>query len=327
MAPEKGLPGVALGMQQAEDLAQLHLEACALTVGSLDGVHLGHQALVRSMVTSAQQAEIPAVVVTFFPHPFLVLRGQRPGFYLTSPEEKAALLGHLGVDSVVSLRFDRSFAALSADEFLDRMQAQLGFRDLWVGEGFALGHRREGDVAFLAEAAKVRGYRLHVLKPVLVGGAAVSSTRVRKALCAGDVAGAASLLGRPYTLPGTVVRGSGRGRSLDIPTANLAVWEERAHPGPGVYACMAEGLGRSFKAVTNVGVRPTFEHDGRPLVVEAHMLDFEGDLYGQELRLTFVDRLRDERRYAGPEALLEQIRRDIRRAREILDGREEGGSG
>ncbi len=327
MASAKGLSGVATGMEHSEDLSQLHLEACSLTIGSLDGVHLGHQALVRSMVATARQAEIPAVVVTFFPHPFLVLRGRRPGFYLTSPEEKAALLGQLGVDFVVTLPFDRSFAGLSADEFLDRMQAQLGLRDLWVGEGFALGYRRQGDVAFLAKAGEIRGYRLHVLKPILLGGAVISSTRVRKALRAGDVVGAASLLGRPYTLPGTVVAGSGRGRSLNMPTANLAVWEERAHPGPGVYACMAEGLGRSFKAVTNIGVRPTFEGDGRPLVVETHLLDFEGDLYGQELRLAFVDRLRDERRYAGPEALFEQIQKDIRRAREILNGREEGGGG
>lgn len=305
-------------IQHLSDLAEAHLEASALTIGSFDGVHLGHRALIRSVVEGAHADGIPAVVVTFYPHPSVVLRGRAPAFYITTPEERVALLADAGVDLVVTQRFDHDLAAVTADEFLDRLAQHLHFRDLWVGEDFALGHRRQGNVIFLEQAAALRGFRLHVVPPVLVGGEVVSSTRVREALRSGDVARAASYLGRPFTLPGQVVRGAGRGKSLRIPTANLAIGEERACPGPGVYACLAEVVGRRAHAVTNIGVRPTFEGAASQVVVEAHLLDFDEDLYGEAMRLVFIERLRDERKFDGPAALLEQIQRDIRRARVIL---------
>lgn len=310
-------------MQSLHDLSEVCLDACALTIGSFDGVHLGHQALIRSLVADAREASVPAIVLTFYPHPSVVLRGRRPAFYISTPDERAALLARMGVDYVITQTFDLALSHATADEFLDLVQASLGIRSLWVGEDFALGYRRQGNVPFLEKAAAARGFQLHIQPPVLIDGEDVSSTRVREALRAGDVARAAIYLGRPFVIPGKVVPGAGRGKALRIPTANLAIWEERACPSSGVYACLAHVLGQRWKAVANIGVRPTFEGDGRPPVVEAHLLDFEGDLYDEEMRLTFIERLRDERRFPGPEALLEQIQRDILRARVILDSRPE----
>jgi riboflavin kinase/FMN adenylyltransferase len=304
--------------RQLSDLTQAHLDGCSLTIGSFDGIHLGHRALIQSVVANAREQGVPSVVITFYPHPSVVLRGRAPAFYITTPEERGALLTELGVEVVITQRFDHALAAVTADEFLDRLTAHLGFRDLWVGEDFALGHRRQGNVMYLEQAGARRGFRLHVLPPVLVGGEVVSSTRVREALRSGDVARAATYLGRPFSVPGTVIRGAGRGKSIGIPTANLSIREERAYPGAGVYACLAQvGEGR-HPAVTNIGVRPTFEGSAATPVVEAHLLDFASDLYGETMRLIFIERLRDERKFDGPAALLEQIQRDVRRARVIL---------
>jgi len=326
MASAQGVPGVRRLIQHLSDLSLAQLDACALTIGSFDGFHLGHRALIRAVVEGAQAEGIPSAVVTFYPHPSVVLRGRAPAFYITTPEERAVLLGEAGVDLVITQHFDHDLAAVTAEEFLDRLTRHLHFRDLWVGEDFALGHRRQGNVIFLEQAAARRGFRLHVLPPVLVGGEVVSSTRVREALRSGDVARAASYLGRPFTLPGTVIQGAGRGKSLGIPTANLNIGEERACPGPGVYACLAQVLGRRAHAVTNIGFRPTFEGAASRPIVEAHLLDFDRDLYGETMSLVFIERLRDERKFDGPAALLEQIQRDIRRARVILAAHGEGAS-
>ncbi len=310
-------------MPHFHDLSEVRLESCVLTIGAFDGVHLGHQALVRALVDEARALRLRSVVLTFHPHPSVVLRGRRPGFYLTTPEERAAILLRMGVDDVITQPFDEALSRVSADEFLDRLQVALDPQSLWVGEDFALGYQRQGDVAFLRQAGERRGFRLHVHPPVTVDGEAVSSTRVRETLRAGDVVRAGRYLGRPFVVAGTVVPGAARGKQLRMPTANLEFGEERACPGSGVYACFARVQGRTWKAVTNIGIRPTFEDDDRPPVVEAHLLDFEGDLYGQELRLAFIERLRDERRFASGEALREQIQRDILRARSLLDGRPE----
>jgi riboflavin kinase/FMN adenylyltransferase len=314
-------------MQHIRDLRRIHLTDTALTIGSFDGVHLGHQALVAAMVASARDAGRTAVVLTFYPHPSVVLRGQRPAFYISTVEEKARLLGDLGVDVVVTHPFDLEFSKLSANQFLDLLEGHLSPAELWIGENFAFGHQREGNRAYLARVAPERGFDLHVHLPVIVGGEVVSSTRVREALRAGDVARAATYLGRAFRLSGEVVSGAGRGEDLGFRTANLSVWRERAIPGVGVYACMAEIDGERWPAVTNIGTRPTFEEDLDLPVVEAHILDFQGDLYGDEIELTFVRRLREERRFSGPEALVRQIRQDVERARRILGEWEEGRDG
>jgi riboflavin kinase/FMN adenylyltransferase len=305
-------------MKHVSDVTALSLPGSVLSIGSFDGVHLGHQALVSRLVQHARLARLPAVVLTFFPHPSVVLRGRQPALYINTPDEKAELLAGLGVDYVVTRTFDVGLSHLSADAFLDLLRTHLGLRALVVGEDFALGYRREGGRIFLEQAAPQRGFRLEIVPPLMLDGEPVSSTRVREALRSGDVRRAAAYLGRPFVLPGTVVRGVGRGRKLGIPTANLGFWNERAYPAPGVYACWAEFAGKTYPAVTNIGMRPTFNDGLLHPVVEAHLLGFSEDLYDQEVRLSFVERLRDEQRFEGAEALSAQISRDIERARTIL---------
>ncbi len=316
-------------MQHKSDLAQLQLESCDLTIGSFDGVHLGHQAIIKKMAAHARQNGNPAVVLTFFPHPSVVLRGRKPAFYISRPEEKAELLGMLGVDYVITQPFDEELSRVSALDFIQRLVEQLNFKDLWIGEDFALGHDREGDRNFLAELGQEIGFKVHVVAPVFKGGEVVSSTRVREALRSGDVARVETYLGRPFTLPRTVVAGAGRGKGLGIPTANLKIWDQRAYPRSGVYACFAR-IGeeqKHWKTVTNIGMRPTFENNQSQAVVEAHLLDFQGDLYDKYMEIKFIARLRDERKFADAEALLARISRDINRAHAILDSKLEAING
>lgn len=305
-------------MQYIEELVSLKLEGCALTIGSFDGVHLGHKALIESTVADARKLDLPAVVLTFYPHPSVVLRSRSPAYYITSPKEKRELLGELNVDIGINQQFDKKLSKVRATDFLDQLDTHLSFRSLWVGEDFALGHRREGNQLFLERESERRGFDLYVVPPVFIDGEVVSSTRVREALRAGDVSRVASYLGRPFGLSGEVVEGAGRGKELGIPTANLKIWDEHAYPGPGVYVCRASVAGQTWDAVSNIGVRPTFGDGPETPIVEAHLLDFEDDLYGQTMRLTFIARLRDERRFPSPEALLRQVERDISRARELL---------
>ncbi len=288
-----------------------------LTIGSFDGVHLGHQYLLRSLVTEARAQNARAAVVTFFPHPSVVLRGRKSSFYINTADEQAALLAGLGLDLTVTHPFSLGLSQIAAGEFVERLLAALNFTELWCGADFALGHNREGTVPWLTRYGEQRSYTVRVIEPVEVGGEIVSSSRVRRALAEGDVAQAAACLGRPYSLPGTVVDGSKRGRAIGVPTANLDFWDERACPARGVYACRAWVNDEPIGAVTNIGVRPTFEDAGLP-VVEAHLLDFDGDLYGQTLRLDFIARLRAEQKFSGVDALLAQMRQDIANAREIL---------
>ncbi|MFQ5921963.1 MAG: riboflavin biosynthesis protein RibF [Anaerolineales bacterium] len=311
-------------MQHLQDLSELRLELSSLTIGSFDGVHLGHQELLRMMVRRAKRADLPVVVLTFYPHPSVVLGRRTPAFYITAPDEKAELLGKGGADFVITQTFDLELSQVEAGDFLDRLTSQLGFTDLWAGEDFALGHQRRGNRHYLERESHARSFRYHLVSPTVVGGEVVSSTRVREALRSGDVARAATYLGRSFELPGIVQEGAGRGKELGIPTANLMIWEERAYPAVGVYACTAEVEGARTQAVTNIGFRPTFEDELQLPVVEAHLLDYVGELYGKEIKLEFVDRLRDEIRFSGPEALLEQIEKDIRHARGLLEGVDAG---
>jgi len=305
-------------MRHLKSIDDLQLESCELTIGSFDGIHVGHQTIIRQMDEVAANVHAPIVVLTFHPHPSVVLRGRRPGFYITTPDEKATQLAKLGVDFVITQRFDLDLSKIKAGEFLDWISKQLNFRGLWAGENFALGHQREGNRIYLEEASRTRGFELHIVDPILDGGEIVSSTRVREALRSGDVSRVARYLGRYFVIPGKVVKGVGRGKELGIPTANLEIWDERAFPRVGVYACRAKVQGKDFSAVTNIGVRPTFEDDLNEPIIEAHILDFEGDIYGEEITLSFVERLRDEKRFSGVDELLLEIERDILRAKRIL---------
>jgi|GEM_PF-12184 len=291
-----------------------------LTIGSFDGIHLGHQSLIRSLVETARASNHRAAVVTFFPHPLIVLRGplRDPSFYLNTPEEKAHLFEQLGMDCLVTQTFDLDFAKITAAEFIAQLKAALHFQEIWCGPDFAFGHNREGTVEWLKTHGRENGFGVRVIDPAIQSGDVISSSRIRRALADGDVALAASCMGRPYQLPGIVVEGDRRGRAIGVPTANLQTWNERAHPARGVYACRAWVRDEPVDAVANIGVRPTFETDSRP-TVEAHLLDFDADLYGQTLRLDFIARLRPEKKFNGPAELIAQIKTDITAARSILE--------
>ncbi len=305
-------------MQHYRSLEGLSLPASWLTIGVFDGVHRGHQEILNHLTIGAHERGLPAVVLTFHPHPATVLGKDVSLRYLTLPEEKATILGELGVDIVITHPFDRATASLSAEAFMQRIQAHLAVRRLLEGEDFALGKGREGDISCLAELGKTLGYEVQTVPAVTNDGERISSRLIRSRLAAGRVEEAASALGRYYALRGPVVRGDGRGRKMDIPTANIAYPEEKVIPANGVYACWAWLGEERHPAVTNIGIRPTFVSRSPRPHVEAHILDFRGDLYERQVMLEFVARLREERRFPSVEALIAQIQRDIARARTLL---------
>ena len=307
-------------MQHYWFLEDVHLDGVWLTIGSFDGVHQGHQAIIRQLTAGAHAAGLPAVVLTFHPHPAAVLRGRRGPYYLTTPEERAECLANLGVDVVVTHPFNQEVANLSAREFVARLQRHLNPSHIWVGPDFALGRGREGDIPTLQRLGEEYGFTLNIAESFRLDGRVVSSSWVRSALADGDVESVQRLLGRPYQLAGRVVRGDGRGRNLGIPTANLDVWIERAMPKNGVYACQAHIDGQVWGAVANIGVRPTFHNQVMYPRLEAHLLEFDRDLYDRHIAVSFVARLRDEQRFSNVEALVGQIHEDIERAKVILKG-------
>jgi len=300
-------------------LDDLTLQNAWLTIGVFDGVHRGHQEIVRQLTAGAHADGAPAVVLTFFPHPAVILGEKNDFKSLTTPEERAALLESLGVDVVITHPFDRALAAQTAEKFMRRVARTLGLRRLLVGYDFALGHGREGNVARLTELGKTLGYEVHTIAPVTNGKETISSTRIRHQIVAGEVTAAAAGLGRYYALTGTVIHGDGRGKKINIPTANLEIPAEKVIPANSVYACWAWVSGEKYLSVTNVGIRPTFTPEEFAPHVETHLLDFDRDLYGQEVKLEFVERLREERKFPSVEALVGQIHSDIARANRILN--------
>jgi riboflavin kinase/FMN adenylyltransferase len=310
-----------MAMRIVHDLAQARPASRSyVTIGVFDGVHRGHQRLITDMVEAARSGHGSAVAITFDPHPATTL-GYEPPLLLTTVEERAELLAALGLDVLVILPFTSATARTRAADFVETLTHHLCLIELWGGPGFGLGYQREGDVPFLRHLGAERGFAVRVVEPLVWAGELVSSSRVRAALEAGDIPEATGCLGRPYRLTGLVVRGDGRGHNIGVPTANLSPLPGRLIPAGGTYACLAhtEHLGRR-PAVVNVGTRPTFTGSphGQALVVEAHLLDFDADLYGQALALDFVARLRDERTFPTPDALVEQIHNDIAHARVIL---------
>ncbi len=296
----------------------------SVTIGNFDGVHRGHQALVAATVEWARRRSGTAAVLTFDPHPSRVLTPERAPGALTTPAQKRELLAALGTDVMAVLPFTEALARVGPAEFVDAVLVrQLRASHVVVGAGFRFGHRQTGEVRTLEALGRDRGFSVEAIAPVLEGGEPISSSRVREALAAGDATAARTLLGRAYFIDAAVVKGDGRGRTIGVPTANLAS-ENEIVPGRGVYAgrCRLPD-GASRLAVVNVGARPTF--GGATLTVEAHLLDFEGDLYGSRLRLAFEVRLREERRFPGPDALVAQIREDVARARALLPGPRGGG--
>jgi riboflavin kinase / FMN adenylyltransferase len=281
-----------------------------------DGVHLGHRALIAQLAHGARQAGARAVAATFDPLPIQVLAPGAPASALSDVSERVRLLREAGAEAVVVFRFDEAFAKLSADEFVDRVRGACDVRRIVVGPDFHFGRRAEGDVEKLRARGKRDGFVVDVVTPIEIDGEIVSSTRIRNLLLAGDVERAARLLGRPYGIRGRVVHGAKRGRALGFPTINLALPPERLLPRDGIYAMWAEmGEGR-FKAAASLGVRPTF--GGGDRVLEAFLLDFSGELYGEEVEVSFIKRLRDEMAFASPAELSAQIARDVEETERAL---------
>ena len=292
-------------------------EGTAVALGTFDGVHVGHRALMSRAMQDATERGLSSAVLTWDRHPVATLRpGSEPPL-LTSLERKLELIGSLGIDVVAVLAFDIELSRWSPERFATEVLARgLGARSAWVGAGWRFGHRAAGDVATLESLGARLGFRAHGMGLAELAGAPVSSSRARAAVASGDLALARALLGRPFDLEGTVVHGDHRGRSLGYPTANLAVDERLVAPPRGVYAGEAFVGGHGYKAAINLGVNPTFGGDEseRPRV-EVYLLDFDDDIYGRVLRVSFHRRLRDERRFSSVAELVEQMAQDVRETR------------
>ncbi len=295
-----------------------------LAIGVFDGVHRGHQALVRHLAEGARAARAMAIAATFDPLPIEALAPAAPPSALSDADERAALLVAAGADAVALFGFDARFAALTAREFVERLDGAGDLRRVVVGPDFRFGHDRAGDVPLLRDMGRAAGFEVDVFGPIELAGGVVSSTRVRNGLAAGEVERAAELLGRPYDVPGTVVHGEKRGRGLGYPTINVATRPNRLLPKDGIYAVRARVDARGpsgeieveHPAAASLGVRSTF--GGGPRWLEAYLLDFEGDLYGDLVRVKFVRRLRDELHFESAEALAAQIAKDVEETRRAL---------
>lgn len=287
-----------------------------LALGVFDGVHLGHQALVRRLVGGARAAGATALAGTFDPLPGRVLAQDPPQSTLADAPERAELLLHAGADGVVIFTFDKTFSEQSAETFVRRVTAAGDIQRIVVGPDFQFGHGREGAVGTLTALGLHLGFAVTAVEPIATLGAVVSSTRIREALRSGDLVTAEALLGRPYSIRGTVVHGEQRGRTLGFPTINVAPPQEKLLPLDGIYATWVTVDGQRYRGATSLGVRPTF--GGGPRKLEAFLLDFSGDIYGHEAEVAFVGRLRDEVKYDSAEALSRQIALDVEQTRLAL---------
>jgi len=301
-----------------EELASFSPEKDTIvTVGVFDGVHLGHKELISEVLQQAGEKGMLAAVVTFRQHPEDLLSSKKQLPYLTDIQTRVRLLQNEGVDIIVPLTFDSELAGLDAGVFVGLLQKYLRMHGLVIGSDFALGKGRKGDTDALQRLGEEKGFGVTVVPPLKIDGEVVSSTTIRKAMVEGDMKKVHRLTGRYFSLHGKVVTGAGRGEGLGFPTANLEVNSGQALPPDGVYAGIARINGRTYQAMTNVGKDPTFGRNER--TIESYLLDYSGDLYGHELRVDFVAKLRDEKKFAGPEDLQKQVNEDIRRGKSILE--------
>lgn len=305
-------------MQHYHSLEEVTLQKSWLTVGVFDGVHRGHQEMIEALTTGAHSNGAPAVVLTFDPHPATVF-GRGDIKLLTLPDERAKLLGEMGVDVVITHPFNRDVANITAKDFMLRIKERLGLEYLVLGYDSALGKNREGNVTRLTEIGQELDYAVQAVPALSDESGVISSTEIRKLISTGNVEEAARLMGHPYSLHGPVIRGDGRGKRINVPTANIDYSHEKMIPANGIYACWAYLQGERYRAAINIGINPTFTPDKQTPNVEVHLLDFDREIYGQDIRLEFVARLRDELKFDSVEALVEQIWKDVAKTREILN--------
>jgi riboflavin kinase/FMN adenylyltransferase len=304
-------------MKVVRDISELTATKSAiLAIGTFDGVHRGHQYLLCQAADRARALGFQSIVITFDPLPAVVLRPEAAPPQLTDAHEKIELIARLGIDICIVQHFTSEFAQLSADQFLTLVLAHIDVREIWMGTDFAFGHNREGDVQYLSRAANTLGFALHIIPRQRLNGIPISSTQIRELLLGGDIRGATNLLGYYPLLSGTVVHGAGRGRPLGYPTANIAPAPRHIIPPPGVYAGYTRIADDRYPSAISIGHNPTFGHN--PLSVESHILDFDGELWGQRLTLEFVERTRDEITFDSVEALVQRMDRDVVEIREVL---------
>jgi riboflavin kinase/FMN adenylyltransferase len=293
-------------------------EPVVATIGNFDGVHVGHQAILASVVAAGKARSAPSLLITFDPHPLAVVSPSRRPKLLQTRRQKLEALEASRIDAVLILPFDREMAALTGEEFFGELLSErIRFATIHVGRNFRFGRARAGDLRALTEIGRARGFSVVGVPQVEIEKETVSSSAIRTAIDDGDVVRARAMLGRPFALTGEVVRGAGRGRSIEFPTANLAV-ENESIPKRGVYVTETVALATRYPSVTNVGIRPTF--GGTTLSVETHLIDVDEDLYGERLEVSFLARLRDERTFAGPTELADQIARDRAAASSYFSG-------
>ncbi|MEW6326227.1 MAG: bifunctional riboflavin kinase/FAD synthetase [Thermodesulfobacteriota bacterium] len=290
----------------------------AVTIGNFDGVHLGHQLLFKKVKEQAEATGGESVVITFDPHPVSVLRPQIGLKLISKCSKKLELIEKAGVDVLICIKFTRDFANTTAEEFVDDiLWEKIGVKNLMVGYDYSFGRNRQGNIEFLREKGRQLGFSVTVVEPLYVDDIIVSSTKVRELIVAGDMVQVRRLLGRPYQMTGKVLVGKRRGGPvLGFPTANIELAEDELCPGLGVYATQVIYKGKSHDGVMNIGYNPTFgdEH----ISAEVHVFDFSEDIYGQEIEVNLIERLRDEKKFANPEELIAQIKKDIEKANEIL---------
>lgn len=303
------------------DIPPLCARGTCVTIGNFDGVHMGHRALIQRTCQKALHTNLPCTVLTFWPHPLRVLAGKHAPPLLTSRARRRLLLERMGVQVCLELPFDRPLAALTPEEFVQQTLVPLRTRQLVVGYDFTLGKGRAGTAEVLAALGRTHGFEVEQLAPVILQDAVVSSTRIRDLIRQGEVWEAHNLLGRFHSIDGTVMHGHGRGEGLGFPTANLPA-SDVLLPRLGVYATWVNVQGIPHAAVTNVGFNPTF--DGDNISVESFLLDTTVDLYGQDIKVSFVLRLRDEIRFPNAEALCARIHHDVALARQVLSQAENG---
>ena len=289
-----------------------------LAIGFFDGVHLGHQQIIRQTIADARQHEAVALVVTFDKHPSVIVAPDKVPALIYARSQKYRAIESLGADALLEITFDRAFSQLPGEEFIRALARDLGkIHSICVGADFVFGHKRGGTVTLLKQLGVELGFIVHGVAAVALDGQTVSSTRIREVLRAGDFDAASQMLGRAYTFAGEVMQGDQLGHQLGFPTANI-VTTGLVLPPNGVYAAHATAGGKNFRAVLNIGRRPTIQCPTPETRVEVHLLDFTGDLYGQEMEITFAARLRDEQKFSSLDELKAQIARDIAAAKQVF---------
>lgn len=289
-----------------------------VTIGSFDGVHLGHQAIINKLVKESHESHFPAIVVTFFPHPLKYLKRIKDAYYLTSPEEKDRIFKGLGVDSVLTLFFDTPLREKSAEAFIRMVHNQLRFTNLIIGHNFKLGMDRGGDFHSLAKLGKELGYCVQAIDQFKLSSQPVSSSIIRESIKSGDLARAAEMLGRHYQVEGRIIQQQCNTGQIGYSSLSLSIWEDKLLPKPGVYAAFTNIKGRPFPCAVNIGFQPAAPEQTAQQTVEVHMMDFDQEFQSRNLQLSFIKHLRPEKMFDSTDEMMVQINKDIQLSREVL---------